>query len=305
MLDPENPSEKKAGTIRPIPCDSCGGESFKSLFYKESSRDESFQIVSCKTCGLVQVNPQPDANAVKPYYGEIYFKKRTDRGYNDYFSSALKRQINLVYEMNLRDLDFFEYEKSMLDRPELPSALDAGCAAGYFIEFLSNRGWKARGIEISDAAARFGIDKLGLDIIIDDFLSCDKLKRDSFDLISLWASLEHMHTPGAVLFRAFELLRPGGRMILSTCRYGLLARLKGKKWRYMNVPEHLYFFSLPGLIELAVKIGFRTVKTVTYGSGLTTKQNSGIFYKLVKKISDPLVKLLNQGDMMALHLIKH
>ena len=306
----EEQANTGAGAIRIVPCDMCSGQGFRPLFEKRSGRGETFQVVRCNDCGLVQVNPQPDREAVKPYYEASYFTRRTDRGYNDYFSSDLKRQINLVYEMNLQDLAFFDYEKSLNVKTaseqagDPPRALDVGCAAGYFVEYLAARGWNARGIELSAAAARFGIEELKLDIITDDFLSCAALAPGSFDLITLWASLEHMHAPSRVLARAHDLLKPGGRMILSTCRHGLLARLRGADWRYMNVPEHLYFFSLSGLKKLARRLGFHVEKSVTYGSGFTTRADAGPFYRLAKRLADPLVKLLDQGDMMALHLRK-
>ena len=298
--------EIPAGSVRAIPCDNCGGEDFRKLFEKKSSRGEAYTLVSCKQCDLVQVNPQPDADAVKPYYDAHYFQKRTDRGYDNYFSPELKKQIKQVYDLNLRDLDFHEYEVALQSRKTKipPRALDAGCAAGYFVEYLLNRGWKARGMEISAAAARYGIQELGLDIIIDDFLTSRRVQASSLDLISFWASIEHMHSPRRVLERCHELLKPGARLLLSTCNYGSLAKIRGANWRYMNVPEHLYFFSTSGLIKLAEEIGLGLVKSITYGSGFTTRKNAGPLYKLSKKIADPLVKKIGQGDMMALHFVR-
>lgn len=296
------------GELRPIPCDLCGENEFHPLFEKESSRGEVYRIVRCKNCGLVQVNPQPDLDRVRPYYEAEYFNRRTDRGYDNYFSEKLKTQINSVYNMNLEDLGFDELETSLGVRKKnvarIPRSLDVGCAAGYFVEHMKNRGWDSTGVEISAEAAAFGIQELGLNIIVDDFLSCDRLEPESFEMITLWASLEHMHSPMRVLGRAFELLKPGGRMVLSTCRYGTIAMFRGKEWRYMNVPEHLYFFSRSGLKQAVRKIGFRVVKTITYGSGFTTKNDAGPIYRISKKIADPAVKQLGQGDMMAFHLRK-
>lgn len=296
------------GKIRSIPCDVCGGERFTPILNKASSRGEIYQVVRCKKCGLVQVNPQPDVQAVKPYYEAGYFQNRTDRGYNNYFSEKLKKQINQVYNMNLEDLGFDEIEVALGVRKKLvrwkPKALDVGCAAGYFVEHMRKRGWDSMGVEISEDAASFGIEELGLNILIDDFLSCKDLKGESFDMITFWASLEHMHSPMTVLRRCYELLKPGGRLVLSTCRYGLIARYRGEDWRYMNVPEHLYFFSLRGLKKAASSEGFKLFRSVTYGSGFTTKEDAGPLYKYMKRIMDPLVKFTGQGDMMALHFIK-
>ncbi len=291
--------------IHSVPCDACAGGDFRALFKKSSPTGEVFQIVKC-SCGLVQVNPQPDVEHVRSYYEGEYFKKRTDRGYADYYSQEVKSEIRRVYELNLNDLGFIEFENEILDRAIAgglpPSSLDAGCAAGYFVEYLKDRGWDAQGIDISEQAASFGRDSLGLDIRIGDFLSCEDLSPSSYDLITLWASLEHMHSPRKVLARAHELLRPGGRMILSTCRYGWIARIRGLRWRYMNVPEHLYYFSLGGLKKMARELGLETVRSITYGSGFTTKKNAGLLYRFLKIAADPLVKFTRQGDMMAMHL---
>lgn len=315
-IDPLHPDifGERAGTLRLVPCNVCGSLEFKPLFDKESSLRETFQVVQCK-CGLVQVNPQPDLEAVRPYYEAHYFQKRTDRGYDNYFSEALRDEIRRVYDLNLSDLGFHGWESLLqkeaaapetpeTDRPRTkPRALDAGCAAGYFVEFLKERGWNAEGIEISEAAAMAG-RKRGLRITIGDFLTSSEMIPESYDLVTFWASLEHMHDPARVLLRSKELLKPGGRMILSTCRYGLLARLRGREWRYMNVPEHLYFFSKKGLERFVESIGFRVVRTVTYGSGMTARKDASPWYNRMKRILDPLVKWTGQGDMMALHLEK-
>lgn len=299
------PGSTGPGRLHLIPCDKCRGTAFRSLFNKKSEHNEIFRVVRCKRCGLVQINPQPDRKKLRPYYNKNYFTRRTARGYNNYFSHSIKNQINAVFEMNLSDLHFYDFEKKTLtDNRNGAHALDAGCAAGYFVELLTHRGWQAQGIELSEEAATFGRDNLGLNIIIDDFLTCKKLKSESFSLITFWASIEHMQSPRQIFERSYDLLKPNGRLLISTCRYGLLARIMGFNWRFMNVPEHLYFFDRKGLKELAAEIGFRTIKSITYGSGFTTRPESGPLYKLIKKIADPLVKILQQGDMMAFHFKK-
>jgi 2-polyprenyl-3-methyl-5-hydroxy-6-metoxy-1,4-benzoquinol methylase len=302
--DPFHPPlfEARPGHVRLVPCNACGGMSFKTLFEKESSLKEVFQVVRCK-CGLVQVNPQPDLQAVLPYYADSYFKKRTDRGYDNYFSDEIKAEIRRVFTMNLEDIGFFAYEKKVFEKQRPGRALDAGCAAGYFVEYVAERGWNAEGIELSAVAAKPGKAR-GLRITVGDFLTHSDLIPQSYDFISFWASIEHMHEPARVLLRASELLQPGGRMVLSTCRYGLLARLAGRDWRFMNVPEHLYFFSVKRLTRLASELGFKVVGKVTYGSGLTTRKDASPFYRFAKRWLDPLVKVLGQGDMMVFHLEK-
>lgn len=297
----EQNGEPEASTIQS--CDLCGARDFRPVLSKPSSHGEIFGVKKCKKCGLVQVHPRPPEGELAKYYESSYFKMRTDRGYDDYYSERIRNQIIRVIELNLVDLGFYEWEKSLFPgEARAPRALDVGCAAGYFVDYLRSRGWESAGIEISEEAARFGKERLGIEIFIEDFRNFSP--DQSFDLISLWASLEHMPSPSDVLKQASVLLKPGGRMILSTCRYGVVAALMGKEWRFMNVPEHLFFFSLKLIKRAAKEAGFETGNIITYGSGFTTKKDASFWYRLAKRFADPLVKWTGQGDMMAIELIK-
>lgn len=280
-----------------IPCNTCYTEDFHPLFSKASSQGETFRIVECKRCGLVQVNPQPSPEDVAKYYEDSYFTQRTDRGYDDYYSESTKREISRVYNLNLGDLDFFTWEKSL---GPSKTALDVGCAAGYFLDYLRDRDWQVKGLDIASGPVAFAVNKLKLDVEQTDFLAWDPAGTKQFDLVTLWASLEHLHHPKQTLEKILLHLKPGGRLILSTCRYGLLARTLGPKWRYLNVPEHLYYYSLDGIEKLCMDLGYLPLSHISYGSGLTMRKNASWRFKASKKISDWAVKVLDQGDMMAL-----
>ncbi|TGK42283.1 class I SAM-dependent methyltransferase [Leptospira andrefontaineae] len=282
--------------MQSIPCNTCSNSDFTPLFSKASPKGEIFQIVECKKCKLVQVNPQPSLEEVSKYYEDSYFTQRTDRGYDNYYSEETKKEIARVFNLNLKDLGFFDWERILGSER---SALDVGCAAGYFLDYLKSRNWKTKGLDIASGPVRFAKETLGLDVEQKDFLTWDLDGKEKFDLITLWASIEHLHHPKETLQKILKHLKPGGRMILSTCRYGVLAKYLGPKWRYLNVPEHLYYYSLPGIISLGNELGYIPLGHISYGSGLTAKKGSGIFYKTSKKVADWAVKKFDQGDMMA------
>ena len=284
-----------------IPCNSCGENRFRPILTKESPLGESFSIVSCVRCGLVQVNPQPDFLAVKKYYDDSYFTQRTERGYDNYYSDKLRTEISRVFQLNLKDLDFFSWEKarnSFLLPGEKLSSLDIGCAAGYFVAYQKDRGYEAFGIEIADGPVRFARETLKLNIFQENFLDWDNQFQKQFDVITLWATIEHLHKPKETLEKIQKHLKPGGVLILSTCRYGLLAKLGGKNWRYLNVPEHLYYYSYKGLKNLLLSLGFVKPVSFTYGSGMTSRAGASLFFKLRKRVMDQLVKWFQLGDMM-------
>ncbi|PJZ48994.1 class I SAM-dependent methyltransferase [Leptospira saintgironsiae] len=282
--------------MQSIPCNTCSNSEFIPLFSKASPKGEIFQIVECKKCKLVQVNPQPSLEEVSKYYEDSYFTQRTDRGYDNYYSEETKKEIARVFNLNLKDLGFFDWERLLGSKR---SALDVGCAAGYFLDYLKSRNWETKGLDIASGPVRFAKETLGLDVEQKDFLTWDLEGKEKFDLITLWASIEHLHHPKETLQKILKHLKPGGRMILSTCRYGVLAKYLGPKWRYLNVPEHLYYYSLPGIISLGNELGYMPLGHISYGSGLTAKKGSGVFYKTSKKLADWAVKKLDQGDMMA------
>jgi 2-polyprenyl-3-methyl-5-hydroxy-6-metoxy-1,4-benzoquinol methylase len=284
-----------------INCNTCGSNTFSEILKKESSKSEIFTVVKCDNCNLVQVNPQPTFDEVIKYYSNDYFTKRSDRGYDNYYSDKIKSEIERVFKLNLEDLDFFSWESNL---SETKSTIDIGCAAGYFVNFMKNRGWTAHGIEIAEGPATFGKENLGLNIFQEDFLNWDTNISNKFDLITLWASIEHLHQPKETLEKIYKHLKPNGRMILSTCRYGLQAKIKGINWRYLNVPEHLYYYSLNNIIQLSSSIGFKKIKHITYGSGMTNKKDANLLFKISKKFLDKLVKWTDQGDMMAVHFTK-
>ncbi len=271
-----------------VNCIICGSSNKRKLFNKASRKGEEFTLVKCGNCGLEFVSPRPGADDIFRYYDETYFTVRSDRGYDDYFSENTRREIERVMELNLRDLGFFEFEKSLAGAGRV---LDIGCAAGYFLNFCQRRGWNATGVDISGSCVEFARGT-GLCVYEDDYLEIAFSRP--FDLITLWASIEHLHYPDKFLAKAHEELNPGGRLYLSTCRAGGLnfMRLFGSRWRFYNFPEHLFFFSLPAIKKILEQNGFRTVRFATYGSGL------GASGSPIRRIADVAAKRLHLGDMM-------
>jgi len=270
-------------------CIVCRETELKKVFQKSSPFGEIFQLVQCKNCGLQFVHPQPSEDEIRKYYQKHYFLQRTDRGYNNYFSPAMKREIERIIQLNLKDLGFADYEQRLGTERR---ALDIGCAAGYFVNFMSERGWGAAGIDISPECVRFAQEVLKKNVIRGDYLS--NTYHHKFHLITLWATIEHLHHPDRVVKKMYDDLEEKGMLYLTTCRIGGVNFMKlfGKQWRFYNLPEHLYFFSYPTMKLLLEQFGFTVVKYVTYGSGL------GKGGSALRRSADFLARRCGMGDMM-------
>ncbi len=275
-------------------CIICKSKNYRILFNKESAYGELFTLAKCRQCGMEFLLEAPEAHELEKYYKKEYFTRRTSRGYDDYFSSSLRAEIERVFKLNLEDLNFFEFEKRLSGNK---SVLDIGCAAGYFVSYMKDRSWKSTGVEISHECVDFA-KKLDLDVMQGDYLDMDF--QNKFHLITLWATIEHLYHPAKVLEKVYNDLEDNGMLYISTCRVGGVnfMRLFGKEWRYYNFPEHLYFFSIETLKKLLKQNGFEVKRIITYGSGF------GKSGTRLRKIADFLAKKLYLGDMMLVSAIK-
>lgn len=247
-----------------------------------------FTLVKCDECGLRYLSRVPDEDEIEKYYTNTYFYERTDRGYNNYFSQEVRNEVERVFRLNLKDLGFLDFEKTLGGKK---NSLDIGCAAGYFVNYLKEAGWESMGVDISGDCVRFAVAN-ELDVKSGNYLKLDFPQK--FNLITLWATIEHMHHPDLVLEKAYNDLKNGGMIYISTCRAGGInfMRLFGENWRYYNFPEHIYFFSYRNLKRLLNASGFRITGYKTYGSNLG---KSGSF---LRRVADVSAKKFYLGDMM-------
>ncbi|MDH4262016.1 MAG: class I SAM-dependent methyltransferase [Spirochaetia bacterium] len=272
-----------------------------NLHFKFSKLSEdaskSFNIYKCKNCKNWQIYPVPDPLELHKLYELDYFSKRTKRGYDNYAGEAVKKSVISTLVKNLTDLDFYSWEKNLNDK----SSLEIGAAAGHCVGYLQERGWEACGIDISKSmtdAAR----KNKIQMIHGDFLTYN-FKNTKFDLISLWATLEHLPDPNQYIEKISKLLKPDGHLYLTTTNTGFWAKIYRKKWRYLNVPEHIYYFNKKSLVYLFNQSNLKIHHAFTYGSGFTSKYNMSIFLKVIKFIADRLAKFFYSGDMIVLDVV--
>lgn len=94
------------------------------------------------------------------------------------------------------------------------SALDIGCAYGYVVELLRDLGYSAYGMDLSKFALTKG-KRYGRDLILGsgEFLP---VGPSSFDLVTCFETLEHMHHPESMLAMIHTILKSRGVFLFST-----------------------------------------------------------------------------------------
>ena len=96
-------------------------------------------------------------------------------------------------------------------------------------------------------------------MIVGDFL--ELALPGGFDAVTMWHVLEHLPDPFAAVARAAELVRPGGRIVISVPNIeSLQAQFGGERWFHLDLPRHLFHFSPRSLSALVEQAGLRVVR---------------------------------------------
>ncbi len=226
------------------------------------------RLYRCSLCRLVFVNPLPGETA------SIYSK--------DYFAGAQKGFGYVDYDTDKQAMEplFIDYLKQLefLLSGNKGSILDIGAATGYFLDLARRLGWETFGIEISDYAAEVARQR-GL-VVKTGVIGEPLFPNNSFEVVTMWDVLEHVRNPRLDLTRAYELLRPGGVLVINTPNSGsLFARLLGRSWHLLVPPEHLHYFTPKSLTLLLEQIGFKVIKVSSRGKIFTLEY---IFHTLAR-----------------------
>lgn len=113
--------------------------------------------------------------------------------------------------------------------PERDRLLEIGCGNGYVAADLARRGWQVVGTDASAdgvaiAQATYGSSGARFETAsIYDRTLAARLKQ--FDVIVAIEVIEHLQLPRVLFENALELLKPGGRLIVTTPYHGYLKNL--------------------------------------------------------------------------------
>jgi SAM-dependent methyltransferase len=229
------------------------------------------------------MNPQPERSAVENRYqaghGEDYLSYELDNE-----ASFLRLQ-----ELALLDAGFPEIEAEL--RGRTPRVLDIGCATGALLEKLRDRGWDAKGVEISPSA-EYARRERSLDVRGLPLEDCG-FPPESFDLVLASHLIEHLNDPAGFVAEVRRVLARGGYFLVTTPNIaGFQARLFRGRWR-SAIFDHLYLFSVKTLSRLLRQNGFRVQRVCTWG-GLA----AGAAPRPVKALADRGAKRFGFGDVM-------
>lgn len=279
-----------------VPCPLCGNDDFKVIAHKQypdgfnheeiekiysSSSDCKLldQLVKCRFCDLVYINPQLKPEIILNSYAQgsdtTFIKQNAMRIKT--FSREMK---NLITRLDIQP---------MRDK----RVLDVGCAGGAFPKAVHDLGFAVVGIEPNVWLCQYARTEYDLDIREGTIFNQD-LPENNFNIITLWDVLEHLPQPAIVLDKVRSLLKENGYLILTYPDYGsVMARLLGSKWPFL-LSVHLIYYTPKTIKKQLNRCGFEIIFKRPYFQtlelGYVLKRASGYFslFKALKVACESL-----------------
>ena len=209
---------------------------------------QGFVYRRCGDCrSLFLGTPADDTRLSSVYASAAYAEQRGHS--NDLTVAACKSATVAVYLQRLRR-----------HFPRGSRYLEIGCSAGAGLSAAAALGWEAEGVEVSPAAAAIAGRLPGVKAVHHGTVLGAPFADASFDVVTLFDVIEHIDPPQPTVQRVFDLLAPGGLILLVTPDAdSLSARALGARWPHL-FPDHVICFTRDALRRVLVAAGFEVVQ---------------------------------------------
>ncbi|MBO2030204.1 class I SAM-dependent methyltransferase [Siccationidurans ginsengisoli] len=238
-----------------LACPVCGSPNLHDKLHVQdkSVSQETFIIQQCLACGFQFTNPRPDAASIGKYYESDAYVSH---------NSAAQGMVNRVYKA----ARYFTVRRKValikrLNGGRQGHLLDYGCGTGHFLAGAKKAGWQVTGLEPNDRARHDAAARVSQPILETSALA--KLATGSFDVITLWHVLEHVHALHDTLNQLISKLKPSGKLLIAVPNAESLdAQHYRQNWAAYDVPRHLYHFAPAPMQRLLASHGLRLIQTL-------------------------------------------
>jgi SAM-dependent methyltransferase len=237
------PAERNVGDLgmelTSVSCRVCGSPQDSSFTFFNG-----FRIARCKDCGFVFVNPRPREQYLARLYSSLEQNKYAGESYEPF-----------QYEFPVLD-KIFRYIRRYVSSGQL---FEVGCGRGDFLKMAAERGFSAQGCDL------FGDPRPTIPGVTfhDGSLESVKLPSNSFNLVVIRNTLEHLFDPKRELDEIRRILQPGAYMYLKVPNFhfehGIGCKLVFGKENVFEAPYHLNHFTPTSLKRLLEKSGFKFI----------------------------------------------
>ena len=208
---------------------------------------EDFTIWHCTDCTCRFTQAVPVVGEIGKYYQSAAYVSHSD---------IKKGLVNRLYH-TVRNYTLQTKRRLVekISRDKNPSLLDVGAGTGAFAAVMKKAGWQVKGLEPDATAKQNALKNHGLQL--EDLDAIFTFETESFDVITLWHVLEHVHQLNDYMETFHRILKVNGALIIAVPNYTSYDADKYKEyWAAYDVPRHLYHFSPESIYKLMKEYGF-------------------------------------------------
>ncbi|MEP6684406.1 MAG: class I SAM-dependent methyltransferase [Parafilimonas sp.] len=217
----------------------------------ETVSKKDFEIWECSDCKLRFTQDVPDEQNIGEYYKSSAYISH---------SNTSKGLVNKLYH-TVRSFTL-QSKKNLIKKSankQQGNLLEIGAGTGAFASTMKKNGWNVTALE-PDETARINA-KRDFDIDLLPAENLFNLTPNTFDVITLWHVLEHVHELHKYLDKFYSLLNDGGTLIIAVPNYTSYdANIYTDNWAAYDVPRHLYHFSPKSMHTLLINHKFKSVQ---------------------------------------------
>ncbi|MEO7444613.1 MAG: class I SAM-dependent methyltransferase [Ferruginibacter sp.] len=208
---------------------------------------ESFPVFECHICTGRFTNDIPTQAEIGKYYQAASYISHSD---------ARGGIVNTLYHF-FRSLTVKSKREMVKKYCKLRtgSLLDIGSGTGVFLNEMKKHDWKISGLEPDEkarerAASLHQVKSLEPEAIY-------SLHSETFDAVTMWHVLEHVHDIEGYLKQVNKSLKEKGKFFIAVPNYTSADAVHYKQfWAAYDVPRHLYHFSPGSMKKLLSANGF-------------------------------------------------
>lgn len=229
-------------------CPICSGQSFKDyLVCKDyTATGEEFRLKQCNFCDFVLTDPKPDEQTIEKYYQSDKYISHT---------GGKKNLFDAVYVL-ARKIALGNKRRSIAKYSNGKTILDFGCGTGEFLREMKSHYWQVAGVE----PVKLANDKASTATRSKIYQSLTEVNETSFDVITLWHVLEHLHDVNGSLQKFHSLLSESGTIFVAVPNFQSHDAQHYKSvWAAYDVPRHLWHFNKNNMKQILEKNGFKLV----------------------------------------------
>lgn len=209
-----------------------------------------YTYYKCTKCYTSQILPQPSNEDLTIYYNSFHLSD-SEGGTYDWVEERMRADFSYKVELINKRIKGQEIR-----------LLDVGCGKGFFVHECIKTGIDAQGVDVSNSGVQYAVEQLKVKAeccSIEDVANTASY-NNKFDVVTLWATIEHIPNALKLIKSINDCLKPGGVFILDTG----LGNVKEEKYlaghsQWFDALQHLYVYSEDGLKLVLGNSGFQII----------------------------------------------